>query len=88
MPTIRLAPLWRILVLSMYGAVGFAATSADTPWEVVTSSDGSMARARHEAAAVVVDGQYYLLGGRSNRPLEVYELTGSIMPRGFALSWW
>lgn len=50
-----------------------AATLASTPWETVTSSDGSSATKRHESAAVAVNGKLYLLGGRGDRPVEVYD---------------
>lgn len=73
MPSFRLLPLWLSLVSSLYVVESLAATSANTPWEIVTTSDDSTATARHEAAAVVVDGLYYLLGGRSDRPVEVYD---------------
>ena len=39
-------------------------------WRTLESADGSHARARHEAGAVVVDGELYLLGGRGRPPLE------------------
>ncbi|ASJ75629.1 Kelch repeat-containing protein [Granulosicoccus antarcticus] len=73
MPLFRLMPLWLLLASSLHCAEGLAATSADTPWQIVTTSDDSTAVDRHEAAAVVVDGLYYLLGGRSARPVEVYD---------------
>lgn len=46
---------------------------ADTPWVSVSSSDGSVATARHEASAVAVGDNLYLLGGRGNRPLEIFD---------------
>jgi len=51
----------------------FAQTGAATEWQAVTTSNGSSATARHEASAVSVNGKFYLLGGRGDRPLEVYD---------------
>jgi len=42
-------------------------------WESVITSDGTMATPRHEAGSIVVNGKLYLLGGRGNRPVEVYD---------------
>lgn len=47
-----------------------AATVPDSTWQPVITTDGSELTARHEAAAVEVDGLLYLLGGRGNRPVE------------------
>jgi len=51
----------------------FAQTGATTEWQAVSTSQGTSATARHEASAVSVNGKLYLLGGRGNRPLEVYD---------------
>ena len=51
----------------------FADVDANTPWQTVTSSDGSLPTARHEASAVAVGNNLYLLGGRGNRPLEIFD---------------
>ncbi|NND90841.1 MAG: hypothetical protein HKN42_08235 [Granulosicoccus sp.] len=57
----------------IYAMAVMAATDDTTPWQSVTSSDGSTAVARHESAAVAVDGKLYLLGGRGVRPVQVYD---------------
>ena len=51
----------------------WAQVDATTPWQTITTSDGSTATARHEATAVSVDGKLYLMGGRGDRPVEVYD---------------
>jgi hypothetical protein len=50
-----------------------AQVDADTPWQSVTTANGSSATARHEAHAISVDGKIYLMGGREQRPVEVYD---------------
>ncbi|MFK7890917.1 MAG: hypothetical protein AB8B63_08895 [Granulosicoccus sp.] len=65
-----------VLFVVLCASSGFfllAAVDADAPWMLVTSSDGSEATARHEAAAVAVGNRFYLLGGRGNRPLEIFD---------------
>ncbi|MEM8856994.1 MAG: NPCBM/NEW2 domain-containing protein [Chloroflexota bacterium] len=42
-------------------------------WEPVTASDNSQPTARHESAYVAFDNKFYLMGGRDNRPLEVFD---------------
>ena len=66
--------LARLLLLSIISsATVFAQTDATIQWGAVVSSDGSSATSRHESGAVAVDGKLYLLGGRSSRPVEVYD---------------
>ena len=50
-----------------------AQTAATTPWQTVTTSDGSMAQARHESGAVTVNGKLYLLGGRAIRNIQEFD---------------
>lgn len=50
-----------------------AQVDAQTPWQSVTTADGSLATARHEAHAVSANGKIYLMGGRGMRPVEVYD---------------
>ena len=50
-----------------------AAPDAAEAWRRVTTADGSAATPRHEAGGVVVDGRFYLMGGRGTRPLDVYD---------------
>lgn len=69
----RLRAMFTVAVVLLYATEMLAATDADTPWVPVTSSDGSTAVPRHESAGVAVDGRLYLLGGRSVRPVEVYD---------------
>jgi len=51
-----------------------AELSVNGQWQVFNSSDGSNLSRRHEAAGVVVGDFIYLLGGRSNRPVERYSV--------------
>ena len=46
---------------------------ADSKWQSVTSSDESKPVQRHEAAFVRVGQKFYLLGGRSIRPVSIYD---------------
>lgn len=62
-----------LAVVGLCCVSALAATLASTPWENVTSSNGSLPTARHESAAVAVDGRLYLLGGRQQRPVEVFD---------------
>lgn len=50
-----------------------AQVDANTAWQSVVTSNASTATARHEATAVSVNGKLYLMGGRGNRPVEVYD---------------
>ncbi len=45
----------------------------ETQWIPVSSSDNSTAFARHEAAYVELNGKFYLMGGRGERPTEVFD---------------
>ena len=58
-----LTPLWLLA-----NAVG-----ANVPWQTLASSDGSTGTARHEASAVGVGDRLFLMGGRGNRPVEIYD---------------
>ena len=62
-----------LIAICLPGSAAYADTLADTAWETVSSSDNSVATKRHEATAVAVDGKLYLMGGRGNRPIEVYD---------------
>ena len=62
-----------LLVSGFSSIVVLAQTSAATAWQNVVTADGSAATARHESAAVAVNGKLYLLGGRETRPVEVYD---------------
>ena len=46
---------------------------ANTAWQLTQTIDGSHPDARHEAGAVAVGGQFYLLGGRGNRAVNRFE---------------
>lgn len=56
----------------MLAASAQAALTVSDQWRLQTTSDGSQATARHEAASVVVGDYIYLIGGRDNRPVERY----------------
>ncbi len=47
--------------------------SNEQAWVAVNSADGSRATGRHESGAVSLNGKMYLLGGRGNRPVDVYD---------------
>ena len=47
--------------------------SASTAWVLQSTANGSRAAQRHEAGAVAFNGKLYLLGGRGNRPVSVYD---------------
>ncbi|NND89444.1 MAG: hypothetical protein HKN42_01170 [Granulosicoccus sp.] len=42
-------------------------------WVERSSTDGSSATKRHEAGAVEFNGKLFLLGGRGNRPVDIYD---------------
>lgn len=63
-----------LMALSCLGAShAFAQVDANTPWQSVTIANGVTATPRHEAHAVSVDGKIYLMGGRGQRPVEMYD---------------
>ena len=47
--------------------------NASIDWQGVSSADGSRAVARHEAGAVAMGGKLYLLGGRGQRPVSIFD---------------
>ncbi len=47
--------------------------SATTPWNTITTSDGSNVEARHETGGVVLNGKLYILGGRGTRSVSIYD---------------
>jgi len=49
-----------------------AYTSDSAQWRTEATSDGTMPTKRHEAGSVVVNGDLYVLGGRGQKPVEVY----------------
>ena len=60
------------------GALFYASSQAqeidgETAWQSEVSSDGIEATARHETAAVAVGDRLFLLGGRGNKPTDVYD---------------
>ena len=68
------SPLWSlparlVAVLCLAGSLSAQAGS----WQLDSSSDGSKPTGRHEAAYVEIDGLFYLLGGRGDRPVDVYD---------------
>lgn len=69
-----LVPSLCLLIAScLHSSSALAESLANTSWETISSSDGSVATKRHEAAAVAVGGKLYLMGGRGSRPIEVYD---------------
>ena len=68
-------PKWLLASAIALSTVALAAPDSTESWLRLTTSDTSTATPRHEAASVVVDGKFYLLGGRGERPVEVYDPT-------------
>ena len=60
-------------VLALLASAHVAPLSAQCCWEFEVPSDASLPTARHEAAYVEFDGQFYLMGGRNNRPVDRYD---------------
>ena len=55
------------------------------PWEAVNTVGGNEATARHEASAVAVGDRLFLMGGRGNRPVEMFDsVTGNWQDLGTA----
>ena len=46
--------------------------ACDCEWQTIDDSTGTPT-ARHEAAYVAVNGEFYLIGGRGTRPLDIYD---------------
>lgn len=68
----------RFLFLSgllVFAGISLADLLVESSWQAVTTTDGSLLTARHEAAGVVHGDHIYLLGGRGNRPVERYSVT-------------
>ncbi len=68
-------PKWMLAATVAVSTAVLAAPDAAEAWRQLTTSDASTVTPRHEAASVVVDGRMYLLGGRGDRPVEVYDPT-------------
>ncbi len=64
----------------MLGAVGFSLSSASLTWRTV--QDVGQLDARHENAFIEVGGTFYLLGGRGNRRLEMFDPSDSTWTQG------
>jgi len=69
-------PIAKRLCISLFFlnlSIAEAATPANTAWQTLSSSNGSVAQPRHESGAVVVDGKLYLLGGRGMRSVQMFD---------------
>ena len=55
------------------GSISSSRVSDTRDWVERASADGSSATKRHETGAVEFDGKLYLLGGRGNRPVDIYD---------------
>lgn len=60
------------LAAAIAAALPAHAVAGDARWSAVEASAGTPA-ARHENAFVAVQGQLYLVGGRDQRPLDIYD---------------
>lgn len=69
----RIAPLFYLPLFLLHFTTAIAETSDSTQWQAIASSDGSTAEARHESGAVAVNGKLYLLGGRAERSIQVFD---------------
>lgn len=56
----------------------------DSKWQSVASKDGSKPVQRHEAAFVRIGEKFYLLGGRSIRPVSIYDTQSGSWTEGTA----
>ena len=68
-------PQWMLAAAVAVSTVALAAPDAAEAWRQLTTSDASTVTPRHEAGSVEFNGQLYLFGGRSLRPVEVYDPT-------------
>ena len=68
-------PQWMLAAAVAVSTVVLAAPDAAEAWRQLTTSDASTVTPRHEAGSVEFNGQLYLFGGRSLRPVEVYDPT-------------
>lgn len=68
----RLRALRTLLAVAIVAAGPAAAAPDQAGWSAVPASAGAPS-ARHENAFVEVEGRLYLLGGRGERPLEIYD---------------
>jgi len=66
-----------VLLPFLYSGTLQAQTDASQAWQSVVTADGSTAQARHESAAIEVDGKLYLIGGRALREVQVYDPVAS-----------
>lgn len=55
---------------------------AESSWSYVTSEDGSLPVARHEAAFVGLGDKFYLLGGRGERSTSIYDTNTNTWTEG------
>jgi N-acetylneuraminic acid mutarotase len=60
-----------VLACAAFAALPQAAVAQTTAWAALPSAS----TARHENAFVALDGKLYLLGGRGDRPMEVFDPT-------------
>lgn len=73
MHRLRLSTAFVAVTLALTQSVYANRVDTQTPWQSLESTDGSEATARHEASAVAVGGRIFLMGGRGNRPVEVFD---------------
>lgn len=74
----KIAKIIFLPLLFLYQPLAESATSANTAWQTLTSTDGSIAQARHESGAVIVNGKLYLLGGRGMRAVQMFDPVSSV----------
>lgn len=85
-PQFRRAPARAIHVFctALLAAV-MPASAAPAAWSAVVATQGAP-HARHENAFVAVDGRLYLLGGRGERPLDIFDPATGAWTQGAAPS--
>ncbi len=74
---IQCSPQWlRILlcahIIILFGTLPLS-ICAEEAFQLHSTSDGSTLTARHEASAVVIGSNFYLIGGRGLRPIELLD---------------
>ena len=60
-----------LLIVSLLTYI--SCTNNPGSWETISTEDGSMPTQRHECGFIEVGGKFYLLGGRGNKPVDIYD---------------
>ena len=60
----------------------FEPETQENAWQTLNPSDNSAPTERHENAYVEVGGKFYLIGGRGNKPVDIYDPVSNIWTTG------